>query len=246
MAKRKEPKQLLKLMTYVLGHQPDEFGLGPDQEGFFRVKDVIKAICEEPGWGYVRRSHINEVLITWRDHPFVMQDNRIRVENARDSVRPVSGIVPPKLLYHCVRRKGYPVVCREGILPTAHHRIFLAATQELALRMGKRRDPKPVLLTVLAEKASEGGVPFYRQGSLLYWADHIPPGLFSGPALPKQKEADVQQKKEPITPPLSPGSFVLDMERSDALHRQKIKIKGVKKDVPWKKDARNLRRERKR
>jgi len=244
MARRKDPKQLFKLMTYVLGHRPDEFGLGPDQDGFFRIKDVIKAIGEEPGWAYVRQSHINEVLITLRDHPFVVQDDRIRVENADAGVRPVSGVMPPKLLYHCVRRKAYPVVCQEGIMPMGQHRVFLATTEELALRMGKRRDPEPVLLTVLAQKACQGGVPFYRQGALLYLADHIPLGFFSGPPLPKEKEEDSQQKKGPVKPESPPGGFVLDMDRSDALQRQKIKRKGVKKDVPWKKDARKLRRER--
>lgn len=231
-------------MTYVLGHRPDEFGLALDQDGLVRLKDLIKAICEEPGWGYVRQSHINEVLITLRDHPFVVQDDRIRVENADDGVRPVSGVMPPKLLYCCVRCKAYPVVCREGIAPMGQHRVFLATTEELAVRMGKRRDPKPVLLTVLAQKALEGGVPFSRQGAFLYLADHIPPGLFSGPPLPGDKKEDSRQKREPVKPEAPPGSFVLDMERSHELQRQKIKRKGVKKEVPWKKDARRLRRER--
>ena len=113
-------------MTYILGRQPDEFGLALDQEGFVRLKDLIKAICEEPGWGYVRKSHINEVLITLRDHPFLVQDDRIRVENADDGVRPVSGVIPPRLLYYCVRRKAYPVVCQKGIAPMGQHHVFLA------------------------------------------------------------------------------------------------------------------------
>ena len=70
MTRRKDPEQLLKLMTYVLERHPDEFGLVPDDDGFVRMKDLIKAITEEVGWGFVRQSHINEVLITFRDHPF--------------------------------------------------------------------------------------------------------------------------------------------------------------------------------
>ena len=34
-------------MAYVLGQRPDEFGLVPDEKGFVRVKDFVKAISEE-------------------------------------------------------------------------------------------------------------------------------------------------------------------------------------------------------
>ena len=90
----------------------------------------------------------------------------------------------------------------------------------------------------------DDGVPFSRQGTFLYLADRILPDFFSGPPLPKNREEDSQQKREPVKTEAHPGSFVLDMERSHALQRQKIKRKGVKKEVPWKKDARRLRRER--
>jgi putative RNA 2'-phosphotransferase len=246
MSRRKDPKQLFKLMTYVVGHQPDEFGLAPDQDGFFRIKDVIKAICEEPGWGYVRQSHVNEVLITLRNHPFVMQGDRIQVEHADEKVRPVSGVMPPKLLYHCVRRKAYPVVYQKGIMPTGHAHVFLATTEAMAVRMGKRRDPKPVLLTVLAHRAYQQGVQFLQQGQCLYLTDHIPVSCFSGPPLPKEKQEDQKGRKEqPVAPKPSPGSFALDMERSHELQRQRVKRKGLKKDVGWKKDARKLRRKQK-
>ena len=110
MGKLKASNQLRKFMTYVLGRRPDEFGLVPDQEGFVHIKDLIKAISEEPGWGYVRRSHIHEVLITGSDNPFVVEEDRIKTAGSDDMVRPVLGVFPPKLLYHCVRRKAYPVV----------------------------------------------------------------------------------------------------------------------------------------
>ena len=247
MGRRKDPKQLSKLLAYVMGHQPDEFGLAPDENGFFRIKDLMRAICEEPGWGYVRMSHINEVLITVTNHPFILDDDRIRVVKPDEGAIPVPDVAPPKLLYHCVRRKAYPVVCQKGIMPMGQHHVFLATTKDLALRMGKRRDPKPILLTVLALRAWDAGVPFYRQGELLYLVDHVPIIYFSGPPLPREKEEE--SKKQTDHPSISkalPGSFVLDLERSQELHRQKIKRKGLKKEVAWKKDARKLRRRRKR
>jgi putative RNA 2'-phosphotransferase len=234
-------------MNYVLGYQPDEFGLAPDKEGYIRIKDLIKAINEEPGWGYVRKSHINEVLITLRENPFVLEDDRIKRIHPDERIMPLPDVTPPKLLYHCVRNKAYRVVCEKGIMPMGQHQVFLATTKDLALRIGKRRDPRPVLLTVLALRAAKAGVPFWKQGEFLYLVDHVPVQYFAGPPLPKEKEEGAKGKEQgPAIPSVSPGSFVLDMDRSHELHRQKLKRKGVKKEVAWKKDARKLRREKNR
>jgi putative RNA 2'-phosphotransferase len=243
MGMRKDPKQLGKLMAYVLGHRPDEFGLVPDEEGFVRLKDLLKALSEEPGWGYVRKSHIHEVLITCRGDAFVTEDDRIKAAHPQESVSPIPGVVPPKLLYHCVRQKAYPVVCQEGISPMGQHHVFLATTEEMALRMGKRRDSKPVLVTVQAQRASEAGVAFSMQGELIYMVDHVPVGYFSGPPLPKEKKEATKPKKEVLlTRQALPGSFTLDMERAHELQQQGLKRKRARKEIAWKKDARKFRR----
>jgi putative RNA 2'-phosphotransferase len=245
MGKRKDPKQLSKFMAYVLGRRPDEFGLVPDEEGFVRLKDFLKAVSEEPGWGYVRRSHINEVLMAVPDNSLIVEHNRIKSSCPDEATNPVTGVEPPKLLYHCVRQRAYPVVCERGIIPMGHSHVFLTTTKELAVRIGRRRDPNPVLLTVQAQRACQTGVRFSRQGELIYIVDHVPVRYFSGPPLPKEKKEAKKPKKEPVlaTEGLA-GSFSLDMERSQGLQKQGLKRKRVRKEIGWKKDSRKMRRKR--
>ena len=57
-------ENLSRLMVYMLGHRPYEFGLVPDHDGFFPYKELLKAIHEEPGWSHVRQGNINEVLLS--------------------------------------------------------------------------------------------------------------------------------------------------------------------------------------
>jgi putative RNA 2'-phosphotransferase len=243
MGRQKDPKQLEKLMSYVLGRRPDEFGLVLNDQGFARLKDLLKAISEEPGWGYVRKSHIHEVLMTSCEKSFVLEDDKIKAVCRDDSLDPEGEILPPKLLYHCVRRRAYPVVCQQGIIPLGHPRVYLAATKELAHRMGKRRDPAPVLLTVQARRAFGAGVKFAKQGKLIYITDHVPVSYFTGPPLPKEKKEDVSKPKEPLAMPEElPGSFTFEVERSRVLHQQRLRRKGLKKEIAWKKDVRRLRR----
>ena len=248
MGKQKEPKQLEKLMFYILGRRPDEFGLVLDDQGFVRLKDLLKAISEEPGWGYVRKSHIHEVFMSCCEKSFVLEDDRVKAACSDHALNLEEAIFPPKLLYRCVRRRAYPVVCRQGITPLGQARVFLATTDELAQRMGKRRDTAPVLLTVQAQRAFEMGVRFSKQGEFIYITDHVPVGYFTGPPLPKEKKKEAPKpKKEPVAmPEASPGSFTFDMERSRTLQRQRLKRKGIKKEILWKKDVRRSKRKRRR
>jgi len=248
MGRKKEPKHLEKVMFYILGRCPDEFGLVLDDQGFVRLKDLLKAISEEPGWGYVRKSHIHEVLMSCCEKPFVLENDKIRAACSDHALNLEEAIFPPRLLYHCVRQRAHPVVCRQGITPLGQPRVFLATTEELALRMGRRRDPAPVLLTVQAQRAFEAGVRFSKQGEFIYITDHVPVGYFTGPPLPKEKKKEAPKpKKGPAAiPEAPPGSFTLDMERSRTLQRQRLKRKGIKKEIVWKKGVRRMRRKKKR
>ena len=248
MGRQKDPKQLEKLISYILARRPDEFGLVLDDQGFVRLKDLLKAISEEPGWRYVRKSHIQEVLLTSCKESFVLEDDKIRAVFRDRALNPDVEIIPPKLLYHCVRRRAYPVVCKQGVIPLGQPRVLLATTEELAQRIGRRRDPAPVLLTVQAQRAFEAGVTFSKQGEFIYVTDHVPVGYFTGPPLPREKKKeDSKPKKEPVAiPEALPGSFTFDAERSRALQQQQLKQKRLKKQIAWKKDVRRSRRKRKR
>jgi putative RNA 2'-phosphotransferase len=123
------------------------------------------------------------------------------------------------------------------------HHVFLATTKEMARRIGKRRDSKPVLVTVQAQRAFEAGVAFSMQGELIYMVDYVPVGCFTGPPLPKEKKEATKPKKEVrLTPKSLPGSFTLDMGRSHELQQQGLKRKRARKEIAWKKDARKFRR----
>jgi len=65
-------------MTYILGHNPDEFGLVPGRDGFVTFKELLWALHEEPGWSNVRQSSINEVLMSEDRTSFEVKDKSIR------------------------------------------------------------------------------------------------------------------------------------------------------------------------
>ena len=234
MTYQKSPKKLAKLLDYILGRRPDEFGLVTDGDGYIKIKDLLKALSEEEGLTYVRRAHLNEILLTLPDPSFEISDNSIRARNRRHLPEHAYAHDPPKLLYHCVRQKAYPHVCTKGLYPTGYSRVILSSNPNLAQRMGRRIDRSPILLTVQVQPCLDKGVVFFSAGESLFLADFIPPDCFSGPPLPKEKPAaaktDDLKKPEAQQPA---GSFFIDLEES-----MKPKVPGSKQNRKSKKDKR--------
>ena len=231
----------------MLGHRPDEFGLVPDIDGFVSLKELLKAIHEEEGWSYVRQSHINEVLLG-KDRPlFQFEDNSIRTVERQwklDIRRAVTSL--PKILFTPVRARAHPFVMDKGLRSDGERYLVLTSDRDMALRIGKRRDQKPVLLEVVAAEAQKRGVLFY-QFDLLFLSSQIPAKFITGPPVSKKileqtKNIPVREEKPLITAvDFTPGTFSLDSRRDPDLTRR---AKG-RKPKSWKENARKLRRTKK-
>ena len=242
MALQKSPKKLAKLLDYILGRRPDEFGLVTDNDGYIKIKELLKALSEEKGLSYVRRAHLNEILLTLPDPSFEISDNSIRAKSRRHLPEHACAPHPPKLLYHCVRQKAYSHVYIKGIYPTGYSRVILSSNLSLAQRMGRRIDRSAILLTVQVQPCLNKGVVFFNAGEALFLADFIPPGCFSGPPLPKEKPVVA---KKPDLPQQSEskkmaGSFFMDLEEKmnpkapgSKQNRKMKKQKRKRQPPPW-------------
>jgi putative RNA 2'-phosphotransferase len=240
-------KELAKIIDYILLHRPDEFGLFPEDDGSLPIKDLLWALHEEPGWSYVRPSHLKELAYSGIPVNFSLHDAHLRPSSSSPFVLAAS--TPPRFLFHGARRQAYPVILKHGLRPGARAHVALATTEEMALRIGRRRDEKPVLLTVHATRAHEAGSQFLRCGELLYLVNELAVNFLSGPP-PDQVEAPVKEAKKPPEAPgreifETPGSFFLDPARVPDPGRVRPRS-GGKKDVDWKRQVRRERRRRKR
>ena len=203
---------LSKMIKYMLTRRPDEFGLVPEEDGSVSVKEFLQAIHEENDWRYVRRSHIEDIFLVEQNPGFELDGGFIRgLEDGRP--KKASGpslAIPPKLLYYAGRRRAHAHILERGISPMGKKYVALSATREMALRIGRRKDPQPVLFEIHAEKAWKQGVRFFGEHELIYLTTDVKPEYVTGPPLPKQKEKPEPKKvKEQPLPELA-GSFLVD------------------------------------
>ena len=232
MGLKKPPQQLAKILVYILGRHPDEFGLVPDLDGYVKIKELLKAFSEEDGWGYVRRSHLDEVLLSLPATPIEISDNRIRAKT-REHLPPLEAAGDlPKLLYTCVRRKAHPVVAANGI-KKSEGSVVLSSNLKMAERLGRRIDPAAVTLTVQVKKALEENVTFFKSGETLYTAAFIPADCFTGPPLPKEKTTPALPVDTVPASPKKPGSYTIDIGADGSIGSSTVK-NSKKQDPPWK------------
>lgn len=245
---KQQRESLARFLAYVLGIRPDEFGLVPDEEGFIPLKELLMALSEEEGWRHIRESHIQDLLRQPGQNNIEIREKsiRLRPEISSLSFGPRTLVIPPKILYCAIRRKTYSVVLDKGLMPTSRPWVTLALNQDLARRIGARRDPEPVLLTILAGQANDRGVSFFRPQELIYLVESLSPDLLVGPPLPKEKAEPERKKKESPVTPQTPGSFQPSPNHifgpGPVADKSRKKKRGDEPD--WKKDARKERRKR--
>jgi putative RNA 2'-phosphotransferase len=211
------------------------------------VKELLQALHEEPGFGYVRQSHLVEVLAgNGRDLLFA-EGNRVRAVEGHWEIKsgaPLPSL--PKILFTPVRRKTHPVVMQRGLHAEKGRYLTLSDDEEMAARIGRRRDPKPVVLHVRTTDTVEKGMPLSRFGDL-FLASDIPAECISGPSVSaevlrvhEEKVADKAQiaAVQEAGARFMPGSFFLKVEK-DAVLRKRAK---GKKPKGWKETARKLRK----
>ena len=237
--KKKALIRFSKFLAYVLGRHPDEFGLVPDSAGYVKIKELLKAVCEEDGYRHIRKSHLDELRFSLPDPAVEIEGAMIRAKERAHLPTPEKTASLPKHIYTCIRKRAHPHVLEKGIPPMGNPYVVMSASKKMAQRLGKRFDPEPVLITVQSEKSMKRNIQFYRMGDHLFLADTIPPGCFIAPPLPKQpavpktKETAVEKKRDAL-----PGSYAV----VPAHIENKGKGKGKKKEISWKQELRRSRK----
>ncbi len=171
-------RQLSKVISYALRHQPGKFGLTLDEAGWVPVDDLLKALR-------ARRQEWRELV---RDDLLSMmrQANKQRYEIAGDKIRAIYGHsiaekiqhtpeTPPNLLYHGTSPDAAALILRDGLKPMARQYVHLSTDEKTAYLTGHRKAPQPVILVIQAGAAHRDGIAFYHGNEDVWLADLIPP-----------------------------------------------------------------------
>jgi putative RNA 2'-phosphotransferase len=161
-----------KLLSLILRHKPEKFGVVLDPEGYAPLADILAA---------VRTSlpHATEGAVVntveQDKQRFTILDGEIRA-NYGHSIRERIAhpqATPPAVLLHGTAEHTVESILEAGLRPMKRQYVHLTTNPALAARIGARHGRVRVL-TVDARRAHAEGIAFYRANDAFWLADAVP------------------------------------------------------------------------
>ncbi|NIN53194.1 MAG: RNA 2'-phosphotransferase [Nitrososphaeria archaeon] len=158
--------------SYLLRHNHQDLEM--DRQGFVSLERLLDKIQ--------KRFSVDKKLIV----EALEGSDRRRFEIVRHRIRALYGhTIPVELelkedktvqkLYHGTTSDAACGILRRGLRPMKRQWVHLSPNIELAVLVGLRRTPNPVVLQIDAEAARKGGVIFYRATNAVYLSANIEP-----------------------------------------------------------------------
>jgi putative RNA 2'-phosphotransferase len=233
MASQRQHRQnsLLRLLLYALGVSPQDFFLVPNAQGWVSIKELTRALQQDPDSPALRESAIIEAATIVAPDKLEISPSHIRARQ-RETLALQYAVIPPGHLYLGLRPKNYALALEKGLSASDQTPLILLPSPEQALLLARRCQPDPVTVTIKARQARENGAVFDLLGTDMYLCQHIPPACLLGPAPP---ETPARKGAEPAP---SMGSVIPPGPSTAKPYRQK----GIKKNVTWKRQRQQDRR----
>ena len=157
-----------KLLSLMLRHRPEEFGLELDKYGYGDVNEVLAAIQERvPG---TEMEDVEDVVYDSEKQRFEIAEGRIRARYGHSfpielGVDPTE---PPEYLYKGVASSELDYVLSNGIRPFDRQFVHLSFDSEVA---GRLVGPVGTVVRIEALRAHNAGVHFYDCGPTVLSAE---------------------------------------------------------------------------
>jgi putative RNA 2'-phosphotransferase len=188
----RELDHLGRVMTGILRHFPEKYGLQLDAQGWVSLPQLARAIANQHrGYHWLRVHHLVAIAESDPKGRYEVRDDRVRATYAHtvevELDLPTDNI--PESLFYPVTIDEASIVLEVGLKPTDRRKVHLSKTAEDAHSAGSVRTPDPVILRIDAKKAQGDGIVIRRAGRTVFLVDQMPPTYLSRHAGPSPKDA---------------------------------------------------------
>ena len=167
-------EKISKTISYALRHNPEQFGLCLDDNGFCNVDDLLIGL---------KNNKISIDSDTLKE--IVDSDEKGRYEIIDDKIRAVYGhsikkeIIkkssqPPEILYHGTTKSAFDQIMKSKLSHRSRQKVCLSANIETAEKVALRRTNNPFIIQVNAKQAFVDGINFYKEPNDIWQSDDIP------------------------------------------------------------------------
>ncbi len=175
-------KKLSKMLSHALRHAPWLYELELDAEGWTPIEAVLSAAAEANShWVGLTESDLAQMIALSDKKRHEIADGRIRARYGHSLPGRLDLVpaVPPDTLYHGTSPAVADAILAEGLRPMGRQYVHLSVDVDMAMQVGRRKAPKPVLLVIAAGSAHADGTAFYLGNERVWLADAVAPGYVS-------------------------------------------------------------------
>ena len=150
-------RRISKLLSLMLRHRPDEFGLNVDDYGFVPLDEIVEAVQQR--YAEVTREDVCQLVEGAGQRRFEIRDETIRALYAHSFYVEMDGdpLDPPELLYMASEAPAAQKMTAEGIKPADRFYLHLSISREAAESRTRRfeapcRDPNSSTATQMSHQ----------------------------------------------------------------------------------------------
>jgi putative RNA 2'-phosphotransferase len=167
-----------KFLSLILRHQPEQYGLKLEPNGWTQVDDVIKS-CSAHGHP-LTLEELREIVDTNEKKRFSFDESglRIRANQGHSTTVDIEFQIqePPAILFHGTAERNVAAILAEGLKKMSRHHVHLSADTETARKVGIRYD-KPVIFEIDATAMRNDGHEFRVSENGVWLVESVPPAF---------------------------------------------------------------------
>ena len=168
-------KDISKLLSLVLRHQPEVLGIQLDQNGWTEVDFLLERLKDK--FSEIDFDRLEEVVCTNDKQRFSFNADLTKIRaNQGHSVNvdvELKPQLPPEFLYHGTVEKFLDGIRSEGLKKGSRLHVHLSRDLETATKVGSRRG-NPVILTIRARQMSNDGHVFFLSENGVWLCEFVP------------------------------------------------------------------------
>lgn len=176
-------RELSKIVSHALRHEPWLYELELDERGWASVESIVTALRKERReWVDLCEADLIRMIESSSKRRHEIKDGQIRALYGHSIAGKLkrTPATPPSELYHGTSPDVVSHIKATGLLPMGRQYVHLSVDESTALEVGRRKARKPTVLRILAAEAHAKGVRFYEGNENVWLADHVPPEFIGG------------------------------------------------------------------
>jgi len=159
-----------KFLSYVLRHNPYDFGLTLKDGGWANVEDVLKATK-------LTMSELEEIVKTDKKKRYSFDGNgniRANQGHSIDVDMKFVPIFPPQKLYHGTSEDAQAIIYKDGIKKMQRQHVHCSTNIETAITVGQRHGHS-IVFEIDAQQMHNDGYAFFQSENGVWLTDYIHP-----------------------------------------------------------------------